>query len=68
MSAPIQPIRTVVKGNGAWVDEVWTDPISGKVVRVTAFSIDQLNAMKDQMIRQHNGNIANVDGMIALLA
>jgi len=70
--------RTVAKGNGPFVNEVYTDA-TGKVVRVNAFTADQLNAIKTnlparyaqqqaQLEAQQAEQLKNVNDMLALLA
>jgi hypothetical protein len=39
----IQPQRDVKKGEGAWVTETLTDPTNGKVLRVNAYTEEQID-------------------------
>jgi hypothetical protein len=62
-----QPVRTIVKGEGKWVDEVYTNPADSKVVRVTSYTEEQLNTMKASIEKQYNTNIKMVNDMLELL-
>ena len=64
---PVQPVRSIGKGSGAWVNEIWTDPVTSKVIRVTAYTTDQLNQMKTNIDTQYANNVKNVTDMLALL-
>ena len=67
MNPQNQPVRTVVKGSGEWVDEVFTDPVTSKVIRVTSYTLEQVKTMKDNLDKQYQSQLTNIQGMINLL-
>ena len=45
----LQPIRTVEKGTGAWVNEIFINPVDNAVLKATAYTKPQLEKMKEDM-------------------
>jgi len=59
--------RTIAKGAGPFVTEVFTDA-TGKVVRVNAYTVDQLNTIKTSLEAKQATDLKAVVDMLALLA
>ena len=70
MSTPTPPTppitRTIAKGTGNFVNEIFTDA-TGKVVRVQAWTADQLTALQANLAAQQTQQNANITAMLALL-
>ena len=62
------PVRTVVKGSGNFVNEVFTDATTGAIVRVNAYTADQLNTIKANLVTQQAAQLKSLTDMLALLA
>lgn len=64
---PKPPTRTVVKGSGDFVNEIFTNPDTGVVVNVNAYTRERLNTIKTTMQAQQAAQLASVNEMLALL-
>ena len=65
---PVQPVRTITKGTGAFVNEIYTDPETIVIVRVNSYTAAQLNSMSSQIDAQVAAQRQRITEMLALLA
>ena len=66
-NAPMQPVRSVVKGSGQWLDVIMTNPDTNQVLSVQAFTLEQLQNNLAGMTAQFNAQVASINQMIAML-
>lgn len=64
----VQPIRTIVKGAGAWVDEVYTNPETKAVINVNSYTKEKLEAMLAQIDARVAPEKKRITDMLALLS
>lgn len=63
----IQPTREIKKGEGAWVTEVFTDPATGKTLKVTSYTKEQLDFMQANIEKDFNAKLTALAEMKNLL-
>ena len=65
---PNQPVRSIAKGEGDWVVETFSDPISNRPLKVTSYDENQLNMMLANIQAEAAGKEKMVKEMIKLLS
>ena len=72
-TAPQQPVVSYSKGEGNWVDQVFSDPVNkdaqGKpvVLRVQSWTLSQIQAQQAQLQTQYTNAMAGINAMLNLL-